>query len=249
MYVEQRREEILNHLNKSGDVSVATLSELLGVSQTTIRSDLTYLEEKNKLRRTHGGAIINKKIGEYKTITEKRIVNIDKKELIAKKAVNLIEENDTIALDSGTTCYELSKQLTKFKNLNLIINDFSIAQYLSENTNFKLIFIGGLIGRDINSTNGPLALNLLENINCDKVFMACESFDFKKGFSTYDENQAAYKKKLMNTANTKIMLIDSYKFNKVSSFSFSTLDDYDYLISENLDEQTSEEISKYTKII
>lgn len=249
MFTEQRRIEILTYLREKKEASVADLAGKFNVSLPTIRADLTFLEENNKLTRTHGGAILNKKIGEYKTISEKKIINTDKKMMIAKKAIELVEENDTIALDSGTTSFALCKKLTSFKNLTLIINDFAIANFLSENSTFKLIFVGGLIGRDINSTNGPKALSFLDNINCDKAFLACESFDLKKGFSTFDENQAAFKKRLMDTSKTKIMLLDSSKFDKVSSFTFSKIEDFDYLISDKVSENYREKIIKTTKII
>lgn len=249
MFTEQRRIEILTYLREKKEVSVADLAGKFNVSLPTIRADLTFLEENNKLTRTHGGAILNKKIGEYQTISEKKIINTDKKIMIAKKAIELVEENDTIALDSGTTSFALCKKLTSFKNLTLIINDFAIANFLSENSTFKLIFVGGLIGRDINSTNGPKALSFLDNINCDKAFLACESFDLKKGFSTFDENQAAFKKRLMETSKTKIMLIDSSKFDKVSSFTFSKIEDFDYLISDKVSEDYRKKIVKTTKII
>lgn len=249
MYTEQRRDAIINCLAKNGQVAVADLSEKFQVTPATIRSDLAYLEKHNKLTRTHGGAIPKKKIGEYQTIFEKRVVNTDKKAQIAKKAVDLIEEGDTIALDSGTTTFELAKELNKFNKLNIVLNDFATAQYLSENTDHKLIFIGGLIGRDINSTNGPLAIKILRDINCDKAFMACESFDYSKGFSTFDENQAAYKKMLMDTANTKIMLIDTSKFKKISSFTFSKLEDYDYIVTDKVSKEDREKIEKVTKLI
>lgn len=249
MFTEQRRIEILTYLREKKEASVADLAGKFNVSLPTIRADLTFLEENNKLTRTHGGAILNKKIGEYQTISEKKIINTDKKIMIAKKAIELVEENDTIALDSGTTSFALCKKLTSFKNLTLIINDFAIANFLSENSTFKLIFVGGLIGRDINSTNGPKALSFLDNINCDKAFLACESFDLKKGFSTFDENQAAFKKRLMETSKTKIMLLDSSKFDKVSSFTFSKIEDFDYLISDKVSEDYREKIIKTTKII
>ncbi|MDU4715307.1 MAG: DeoR/GlpR family DNA-binding transcription regulator [Anaerococcus sp.] len=249
MFTEQRRIEILTYLREKKEASVADLAVKFNVSLPTIRADLTFLEENNKLTRTHGGAILNKKIGEYQTISEKKIINTDKKMMIAKKAIKLVEENDTIALDSGTTSFALCKKLTSFKNLTLIINDFAIANFLSENSTFKLIFVGGLIGRDINSTNGPKALSFLDNINCDKAFLACESFDLKKGFSTFDENQAAFKKRLMETSKTKIMLLDSSKFDKVSSFTFSKIEDFDYLISDKVSEDYREKIIKTTKII
>lgn len=249
MFTEQRRIEILTYLREKKEASVADLAGKFNVSLPTIRADLTFLEENNKLTRTHGGAILNKKIGEYKTISEKKIINTDKKIMIAKKAIELVEENDTIALDSGTTSFALCKKLTSFKNLTLIINDFAIANFLSENSTFKLIFVGGLIGRDINSTNGPKALSFLDNINCDKAFLACESFDLKKGFSTFDENQAAFKKRLMDTSKTKIMLLDSSKFDKVSSFTFSKIEDFDYLISDKVSEDYRKKIVKTTKII
>lgn len=249
MFTEQRRLAILAYLKEKKEASVAELAEEFNVSLQTIRADLSFLEDNNKLTRTHGGAILNKKIGEYKTISEKKIINTDKKEIIAKKAIELVEENDTIALDSGTTSFALCKDLIKFKNLNLIINDFAIANYLSENSSFKLIFVGGLIGRDINSTNGPNAINFLDDINCDKAFIACESFDFEKGFSTFDENQAAYKKRLMQTSNTRIMLIDSSKFDKISSFTFAHVDDFAYFITDKISDDYRRRIMKTSRVI
>lgn len=249
MFTEQRRIAILAYLKEKKEASVAELAKEFNVSLQTIRADLSFLEDNNKLTRTHGGAILNKKIGEYQTISEKKIINTDKKEIIAKKAVKLVEENDTIALDSGTTTFALCKELVKFKKLNLIINDFAIANFLSENSDFKLFFVGGLIGRDINSTNGPNAINFLDNINCDKAFIACESFDFVKGFSTFDENQAAYKHRLMRTSDTRIMLIDSSKFDKVSSFTFANIDDFSYFITDKISDDCRKKITKTSRVI
>lgn len=249
MFTEERQEEIIKILKKEKKVFVDELSKKFNVSKTTIRTDLTQLEERKLLHRTHGGAILPSKTGDYRTFEQKRIINLKLKQKIAKIAINFVEDNDTIAIDSGTTSFEFAKMLLNLKGLTIIINDFNIAKFLKDNSDFKVLFVGGFINKELNATMGDFAVDFLNNLKVDKVFVACESFDIKHGFSTPHENQAIWKKNLLNTGKEKYMLIDSSKFNKISTYRFARTDKFDYIISDKDNQLVSKELNSDTKFI
>lgn len=237
MFAEERRAEILSLLNKNDKISVEDLVKRFDVSSTTIRNDLNVLEDENKLKRTHGGAIPPLKTSQYKTFDEKKIVNLDKKATLAVKAKNFVEESDTLAIDSGTTTYEFCKEILDIKNLSIITNDFAIADLFSRQSDASVIFVGGSINKDLNSTVGALAIDFIKNIKVDKVFMACESFDPDYGFSTPQETQANWKSNFMKIGKQKFMLIDNSKFKSTSTFRFAKANDFDFIITDEIEEE------------
>ena len=125
-----RRSQILVRLEDNGQVDVQQLSDQFKVSCVTIRNDLAYLENKNLLYRTRGGAIRQAKIAIDLALSEKARKNQEQKRKISLKAVELIHEGDTIILDSGTTTMEIAKQLKSFQNLTVITSALPIATEL-----------------------------------------------------------------------------------------------------------------------
>ncbi|GEP63296.1 hypothetical protein CBE01nite_10640 [Clostridium beijerinckii] len=109
MFTEERLEQILNILNKHGRVKVKELSEQFNVSEGMIRKDLQRLEKNGDLQRTYGGAILNRKISKLSSITTRMTVNLNSKELISKKAFELIEDGDIIFLESSSINFLLAK--------------------------------------------------------------------------------------------------------------------------------------------
>ena len=124
MFAEERQEQILELLKRNKRVSNTELIKKFGVSGTTIRIDLTELEQKGLLSRTHGGAILKEDpvYGED-SISSRREKNKEAKECIARKAREQIEDGDTILLDSGTTALDLAALLNELHNLTVITND------------------------------------------------------------------------------------------------------------------------------
>src|SRR5215203_2046675 len=107
--ITERHQLILQELKRTGTVSIQELSDLMQVSGVTIRKDLKLLEDKNLLFRTHGGGSINNPYAIERPINEKEFINSEEKQSIAKEALKLIRQNDSIMIGSGTTVFELAR--------------------------------------------------------------------------------------------------------------------------------------------
>ena len=129
---KERRAMILKMLDQENEVSVTKLSKKLGISEVTIRKDLTLLQSKSLLVRTRGGAIRRpvENLNEDTAISRKSMFNFHEKARIGKLATKLIKDGDYIMLDSGTTTLEIAKNLGEFQNLSIVTNALNIAEEL-----------------------------------------------------------------------------------------------------------------------
>jgi len=217
----ERRAQILQELAGSPKVSVSKLSNKFGVSEVTIRKDLNELKKRNLLTRTRGGAIrlpeTNR--GNDTTIRDKQLYNYKEKRAIGKLAASLINENETILLDSGTTTLEVARNLQHFQNLTIITNAINIAIELLKYKRFSVILLGGHLRETSHSTVGPVAESSLKIFYCDKLFLGVDSFNLEKGVSTPNIEEANINQTMMSMAKETIAVFDSSKFNK-RSFAF-----------------------------
>ncbi len=119
---------------------------------------------------------------------------MEQKRQIAACAAKLIEDGDTIILDTGTTTLELAKCLSAKRDLTIVLNDIEIASLLEESTQANLILIGGTLRHGFHCTVGPMAVSYLSELNVDKVFLSSNAVSLDRGFTTPDFNQAEVKK-------------------------------------------------------
>ena len=141
---KERRAQILQLLKSSPKILVSSLSQMFNISEVTIRKDLEELENRNLLIRVRGGAIRLPKlnIAEEQATTEKKRFHYREKRSIGRMAATLIQENETIILDSGSTTMEIAKNLHSFKQLTIITNAIDIAIELSKYKRFNVILLG-----------------------------------------------------------------------------------------------------------
>ena len=211
-----RRASILENLGKNGIVQVNILSKSYKVSEVTIRNDLIHLEKKGLLIRTRGGAIKQQSVSHDFPLNEKAIYNLNEKQRIAKKAVEFINEGDTIILDSGTTTLEIAKNLASFNNLTVITNAINIAGQLAQYKNLRVIMVGGTLRSKSLSLVGTTAEDSLKNFYCDKVFMGVDGIDTAYGISTPNIEEAHLNRVMINVSRELIVVTDYSKFLKRS---------------------------------
>jgi DeoR family transcriptional regulator, aga operon transcriptional repressor len=183
----ERRKKIMNSLSVNGQVLVHELSREFDVSEVTIRNDLDQLEKKNMLVRARGGAIkIESGVGIDHQLSEKDKIHFEEKSRIGKCAAKLINDFDTIIIDSGTTTMEIIKNLPPVKELNVITNALNVVNQLvaQNNEHVNIIMLGGYLRRNSFSLVGPLADKNLMNLFVDKLFLAVDGFDTKYGIYT-----------------------------------------------------------------
>lgn len=211
-----RRMLILSQLEKNGQVSVKDLSHSLGVSSVTIRNDLEQLEKKNMLLRARGGAmkVSRNHVGLDFPLSDKQKKHLPEKREIAKKAVELIEDGNTIILDSGSTTFEIAKNLGKFQELTVITNAINVATLLVEHKNINVIVPGGTLRKNSLSLVGILAEKGFKNYFCDILFLGVDGLDTGYGLSTPNVEEAHLNQIMIEMSQRVIVVADSSKFNR-----------------------------------
>lgn len=236
LFAEERKSQIVDLVKSRTKVLVPELVDYFKVSPGTIRNDLRDLEQLGLIKRTHGGAIPSSylKAGHELDTDRKVVENLQQKQAIAASAIQLIEEGDIIALDTGTTTYELAKLMSSYQNLTVVLNDIEIARYLEDCDGINVILLGGTIRKKFHCTVGPIAANTLSELNVDKVFLATNGFSLEKGCTTPDTNQAEIKKLMLKVATKVIVLCDSSKLGVNSFMQFAPLSEIDVFVTDHM---------------
>ncbi len=234
MYEEERLQEMCKYVKAHSRASVRKLCNLFDVSESTVRRDLTELEKRKLLKRTHGGAICMESVGMEQTYNEKKDFFREEKECIAAKAVSLIEDGDSILIDSGTTTLYMASRLSTFKQLTVVTNSVHLMQQLANLPNVTLISVGGTLRSNTMALVGPVTEENLARIRVDKAFMAVNGFSADVGLTTPNMLEASTKHKMMQVAEQVYVLADHSKIGRVSFAKFGSLSDIDGCITSTL---------------
>lgn len=241
IFSEERHQLILDMLSKKLSIKVTELSNLLNVSESTIRRDLQEMEEAGLLSRTHGGAVSFSVTNFEASYKEKEASNQEEKILIGKAAAGMIKDGDTIVIDSGTTTLEIAKNITA-KNISVITNSIDIASILCQKENIELILTGGSLRINTRAMVGHITEEVLKNFRVDKAFIGANGISPKAGISTPNYTEAQTKKAMIDIANNVIVVVDSTKFNKVSLSVIAPVRDITTIItSSNVDKEILKE--------
>ena len=220
MLTETRQEEILRMLEQKGSVTVQELKDVFGASESTIRRDLNVLHKKGALIKVFGGAVqtesrINTREEEVALRKEQ---SREEKLRIARYAASLIEPDDFIYLDAGTTTGYMIPYLTE-RTAMFVTNAVSHALMLAEN-GFRVILIGGELKAATEAIVGNEAYVNLKKYNFTKGFWGANGVNPMAGFTTPDINEAMIKECAMKHTQRPYVLCDSRKFHQVSPVSF-----------------------------
>lgn len=235
MLAEERKRAICEIVNQKKIAKVSELSKALNTTEATVRRDLDELQEKKLLRRTHGGAIAIYSAGIEFSIRDLAIKNMDSKQKIAQKAIDFIDDNDTVMLDGSSTVLELCKLMVKgsFKNIIVLTNAISVLTVLSQNPNITVLLIGGEYKSSIDSTIGGLAEKSIKDLRVDKTFIGINGIDHDYGYSITNFEEATIKKEMLRIAKQKFVLADFTKFGETYLAKVAEFEgDIDYLITD-----------------
>jgi DeoR/GlpR family transcriptional regulator of sugar metabolism len=215
LFAEERQRAVLEQLRQKGKVTVEELTHAFRVSPPTIRADLSRLEIEGLLQRTHGGAIAVGNTLYEPPYAERAVLRHSEKHAIALGAASLVNEGDTVMIDAGTTCHEIALALRQFHKLTVVTNSIASAEVLSENSGIDTILIGGIIQSRRRATLGALATQFLDQIQCDKAFVAMSGVDLNAGFTVVDFDAAQLKCKMLEKSKQAIAVADSSKIGQV----------------------------------
>lgn len=233
LFAEERQRAILDILRQKGKVTVEELTLTFRVSPPTIRTDLSRLEDQALLRRTHGGALAIGNTLYEPPYAERAVLRQQEKRAIARAAVALVHEGETLLLDAGTTCHEIALLLKEFYRLTVVTNSLTSAQVLAENDNIETIVIGGTLQSRRCATLGPLAAHFLEPIRCDRAFVAVSGVHPLAGFTVVDFDAAQIKRKMLEKGKQAVAVADSSKLGQVAFACVAPLAAADLLITDS----------------
>jgi DeoR family transcriptional regulator of aga operon len=228
----QRRALILESLEKYGQVDVPTLSKDLQVSDVTIRNDLIKLEEKNMLIRARGGAIKIDRVATDISLSDKNKQHYEEKRRIGRAAAKLVEDGDTIILDSGSTTMEIARNLHHLQNVTVITNALNVANQMADHQHANVIIPGGFLRKNSLSLVGGAAEENFKNFFCDRLFLAVDGFSTVHGLSTPNVEEAHLNRVMIEIAKQVIVVADSSKFHKRSFAFIGPITDVDVVITD-----------------
>lgn len=226
----RRHEKIMEVLLTRKEVTVAELSDQLGVTGKTIREDLAKLEEQGLLMRVHGGAILAQS-DQYGILPfrEPLARHGEEKKEIARKALLHIQAGDIIALDGGSTTLEIARRLDN-SPLTVITNDVYIISELSAKDQIRLVVPGGYRVR--NMLAGPESAAYIRQLNIQKAFVSATGLHPEHGLSIYTGDLIAFKRALIETSREVIAVMNHQKFGQIALRSFARLDEVTRIITD-----------------
>ncbi|MBZ2174516.1 DeoR/GlpR family DNA-binding transcription regulator [Schnuerera sp. xch1] len=237
MFAIERIRIIKNYLYKKKKVFVNELSEMLNVSEVTIRRDLEKLEDEGFLIRTHGGAVLKKQKKSADVYNDyNSIVNVDSQyavlyDEIANIAIHIIENGDIIMLTNGTINYHIAKKLDKKKNITVLTNDLLISIEASSSSSNKVVLLGGNVDFDSKATYGALTALNIQKFFVNKLFIEVDGIDIETGLSVSNMDKANLINSILPNSNEKIILCLGSNFNKTAFYNISSIDMADKIVT------------------
>lgn len=234
LLAEQRRRKILDLLEQKGQITVRDVVEKFSISAVTARGDLDALASSGAAVRSHGGAVRQMEANRDYPLRLKATLHRTEKSKIGRAAADLIQSNEIVILDSGTTTAEIARQL-KAKNLQsvtVITNALNIVSELVDAPGITVIGIGGLLRPVSLSFVGPQAEAMLKDLHADRLFLAVDGFDLDNGASTPDVLEAQLNAQMMQVAKETNVVADYSKLGRRSVSRIGSIDKVHRLITD-----------------
>jgi len=233
MFKTERRDKIIEYLKKQQRATVKELSEILSVSEATLRSDLQWMEEDGLLQRTHGGAVLQAEAQTETSFAARAKKNPEEKLAIALKALDLVENGQCILLDASSTALELAKCLKKKTiRLTVVTSGIHAALELRENPGITVILIGGVLRLGSFALEGTLGTHLLSQINVDTMFASARGFTVQDGLTDFNVYEVELKKEMVRASKKLVALLDFSKLGKSSISSFAQTAEIDTIVTD-----------------
>ena len=228
--------EILEYLKVKKFATVEEMMEKFKISRSTLRRDLIAMEDRGHIKRTRGGAELVEKIKDNTEWVNLAEIFKDKKKeknKIAKKASELIKDNDVIFIDSGSTCYYMIDYITA-KNITVVTNGILHIQKLMAK-GINTYILGGYAKPDQNLIIGEDIVSKIKVMNFDIAFLGTMGIDSKSGFTTELLNDGEVKRAVINSSDRCFVLADTSKFNVRRFYTYGEFQEATVITDPNID--------------
>lgn len=244
--MELRHTKILELLTEKNKVDVTELSQNLGVSQVTIRKDLDMLEKKGLIVREHGFATLNGQ----DDMNNRLAYHYDIKQQLAKSACQMIEDGETIMIESGSCCALLAQEIASTKkDVTIITNSSFIADYIRQYAQVKIILLGGEYQKEAQVVVGPMTRRCVEAFFVDKFFIGTDGFSRNTGFTGNDYMRSETVRDMARQAAHVIIVTESSKFQQVGLVNLLPTQDVYCVVTDEMIPQESEEYLQSQNVI
>ncbi|WP_129657020.1 DeoR/GlpR family DNA-binding transcription regulator [Rothia halotolerans] len=227
----ERRADLMRTLAASGKIDAAAAAREMNVTTETVRKDLIALENQGRLRRVHGGAVPIEALT-FEPEVEARTDYAEEKRRIAAAAVEFLPRTGSALMDAGSTVAVLAGLLPMDSALQFYVNALPTAQALLRLPEARVELLGGTLRRPTVATVGDSVTRALEEINVDVAFLGTNGISFERGLTTPQPDEAAVKRRMLASAERRILLADRSKIGLVRGAQHATLRDIDVLITD-----------------
>ncbi|MFP6619480.1 MAG: DeoR/GlpR family DNA-binding transcription regulator [Pirellulaceae bacterium] len=231
MDVESRRNRLLELVRSQGFAGLPNLSDLLKVSESTVRRDLDFLEQQQVVRRTHGGVFYTGPSPKLPHFDLRQKANWKMKQAIARSAVALIGDGETVLLDGGSTTYELA-QLLVGQSVQVVTNSLPVGTLFAGSDTADLVMVGGYVHARTGVLLGPYANQMLAELKVQKAVLSVAGMN-ENGFYNSNLLLVETERAMMAAADEVMVLVDSTKFDRSSLAHLCDLDDIDTLVVDD----------------
>lgn len=229
----ERLAKTLEHIKNNGSLQVKDVAAMQGVSEATIRRDLSRLEDMGLIKRIHGGAVASNISTTFEHMYhDKSVMRTEEKKRIATEVIQEIHDGDAIFLDSGTTTYQLGLLLDQKKNLTIITNDMLIASDIKMHHTSQIIVTGGIVRPGFHVLLGTITENFIRDMRVDVAILSADAIDDVFGISNANYTEAGIKSLLVKAAKRVIVAADRTKFGKVAVAKVCNIKEIDLIITD-----------------
>lgn len=246
MLQEERLLKLIEYLKTNGSGSFKELSEMLGISEVTVRKDLAELERRKAAKLVRGG-VVWEKSDLTRAVSETRdIMNREEKQELVKCLGELVENGYAVSLNGGTTTVEAAKFLAEnYNNLIVITNNLNVVDVLREKEDFQVILTGGIYYEKENTIIGRQSEIDMSLYNVDLAIIAVNGISLKKGITDFRIEESGIINAMIKNAKKTAVIADHSKFERISCINVCPLESIDYVITDSgIDKST---ITKYSK--
>ena len=238
LFREERLQLIVDMVRTHRKVLVNELAEEFKVSPSSIRIDLSELESRGLLKRTHGGAIMTTKfqgqmIAQKSSLELRQAAQQAEKMAIGRAAADLIEDGETLMIDGGSTTLHVARHLIDRRGLTIVTNAVSFLSHLTAIPDGRIYVAGGLLDPRFETLVGDITVDRLERFRTAKAILGIDGISVDAGLSVTDLAVAASKQKMMELSDQIIIVCDHAKLNQVCLIPIAPLEDVDYLVTDS----------------
>ena len=230
---EERVQRILQVIQKDGHATAADLARIYGVSENTIRRDLSKLEERGFVRRAHGGAINSAQATVEPPIIQRLVQEKKCKEAIARAAAALVQDGESVFIGSGSTASYVARYLTNHKNLTVVTNALNVSTDLAMATNITVVVLGGMMRHAEMSLIGHITEQSLREVAVDKVIIGIPAVDLNAGLTNDYLPEVITDRTILSHGREVILVADHTKCGIVASAFVAPLNRVNTFITDN----------------